>query len=566
MCSQFLTKLIEPRWFSFKRVDGSIISDRIQLRPDGIIFGHAHPNEHSWSIAEEGIVFLDHSGLISTIFDRIEQQENGSLSVLGRFRADWTQYAHRLDELVLAFASIVDENEASPSTSASVAVLVRTHQCDTKYFNLMNKLDTNRRQFDLYAIVDETRRRNNPGPWPTIWHSADSCLELGLPHWRHDLLWYCGDYPLYFALRELPDYRFYVMVEDDVELRDPDAAFVNELCRFLEAETSEGIDFIATTIASARTRLSTSRFAPTLHTYKAKHASICNFPFVVTSKRFLSFLFSQRQVEAARGGDQIMFCEEFVATAARASGFRIMDLNEVFPGCYEDSKMMMHIYADYGRPLGASVELSPTMRVFHPIYTADEWVTRVYRNFFAPNAGHPERSSEVLGNLARERAHAQKIGDSIMLEALEGLSDRLSEQERRILQLPQLDILLSAPSADASPERWYPIERGTHGPFRWTASRQTGWEVNADLSTPAMVRFTLPIVIENAPGSANASHLEFGEKQVPLRRGKNGWIAEVLVEGAAPTEVTLVTPPLRSPAELRDSKDTRKLGFAIAVH
>ncbi len=134
--------------------------------------------------------------------------QDGAVALLGRFVVGGSAgYIHRLvtgSPSACEFASVVSADAQPIKPDARTAVLVRTYQCNAKYQSLMSKLNTGREGFDLYAIVDETHGRRDPGTWSTIWHSAEACNRLGLTQKHPNVLMLCGDFPLYFALREIP--------------------------------------------------------------------------------------------------------------------------------------------------------------------------------------------------------------------------------------------------------------------------------------------------------------------------------------------------------------------------
>ncbi len=424
---QFLLALIERSMFTFGRSDGAPYTDSMRLLPDGSISGYSHPNEASWSIIDEQLVFRSQQGNATTIFDTIELADDGAVVLLGHFVAGGrASFIHRLATgapVTSQFASVVRSNAPPTRPSNSIAVLVRTYQCDAKYRSLMAKLSAGREGFDLYAIVDETHGRYDPGGWPTIWHSADACRRLGLTQRHPDILRLCGDFPLYFALREIPLYQHYVMIEDDVELCGQDASFVVELCKILSDPARATTHFAGVNFQRDPHLI----WGPaSANIYTQEHCYLARFPFVVVSRQLCAYLFSQRQVEAARNPqrEDLMHCEVFAPSAAMAGGFTCVDVNDLIPGCYDSSIMMLDV-PGFALPMGAAHRGHDGIRMYHPVYTLEEWLERMRRRFSANSPEREEKLRVVAEDLAREEAVAREVGDKVMTGAIEKVRDLL---------------------------------------------------------------------------------------------------------------------------------------------
>ena len=121
--------------------------------------------------------------------------------------------------------------------------MLRSYKCDAKYHDLKQKLERGRTDFDLYSIVDETRGRADIPDVNVVWHSLAACRALGLSHDHPALLYACSDLPFYFALRELPRYKHYILIEDDVDMVSGDATFLNEVARLLSGRPE--LDLVA---------------------------------------------------------------------------------------------------------------------------------------------------------------------------------------------------------------------------------------------------------------------------------------------------------------------------------
>jgi hypothetical protein len=62
----------------------------IQFQHDGVIGGYCHPAERRWALRNGHIVFLDCDGVVTTIFDETDMQDNRVLRIKGHSRNDPT--------------------------------------------------------------------------------------------------------------------------------------------------------------------------------------------------------------------------------------------------------------------------------------------------------------------------------------------------------------------------------------------------------------------------------------------------------------------------------------------
>ncbi len=130
-----------------------------------------------------------------------------------------------------------------------------------------------------------------------------------------------------------------------------------------------------------------------------------------------------------------MHCEVFAPSAAMAGGFTCSDVNELMPGCYDRSIMMLDA-PGYGRPMGAVFRGGEGTRMFHPVYTAEEWLERMRRGFAMTDSGREEKQRAVVNALAREESLARMSGDAIMSGAIEKLRDVLDPRWRELFRPP----------------------------------------------------------------------------------------------------------------------------------
>lgn len=102
-------------------------------------------------------------------------------------------------------------------SSPRYAVLFRTHIWDAFVAGQYERLKQLIGRGDLYVLLDETNGSVATGQPAVVNHTNASIEALGLaPAGGGNMLWYNGDYPLYFFYAQHPDYDFYVMTEYDV--------------------------------------------------------------------------------------------------------------------------------------------------------------------------------------------------------------------------------------------------------------------------------------------------------------------------------------------------------------
>ena len=80
----------------YRRGDGSTIAPTLVLLKDGYIGGYSHPNETRWAVQDAKLVFLDVNGTPTTIFDKVERQNQPR--ILGGWMIGKDEY-HVLEEL-----------------------------------------------------------------------------------------------------------------------------------------------------------------------------------------------------------------------------------------------------------------------------------------------------------------------------------------------------------------------------------------------------------------------------------------------------------------------------------
>jgi hypothetical protein len=156
--------------------------------------------------------------------------------------------------------------------------------------------------------------------------------------------------------------------------------------------------------------------------YTREYSYLARFPIVVVSKRLCAYLFSQRQIEAARGtsADDIMHCEVFAPSAAMAGGFACLSIDELMPGAFDASIMMLEV-PGYGLPMGAVFQGPISVQMYHPVYTMEDWLEAMRQRFSTASIAREDRLRNALAGLSREKTRARQTGDELMVSAIENL-------------------------------------------------------------------------------------------------------------------------------------------------
>jgi hypothetical protein len=240
----------------------------------------------------------------------------------------------------------------------------------------MSQLSENARSYDVYPLIDETHGRPTADcPEKVIWHSASECRKIGLT--QVNGLWWCGDFPIYFALRSLPSYSHYLMIEYDVQILEDDCGFINELGQIITTGQHRDVDFAG---ISFHPDGGGGWATAWQETFPRETSYYATFPLVLVSKRLAGFSFAQRQLEALRRSP-VVHCEAFLPSCAFAGGFKAVDFLDLVPGCYDESIVMHQRGRKLGKPLGAIYPKKPKLKAIHPVYSHKEFLDRVYSRY-----------------------------------------------------------------------------------------------------------------------------------------------------------------------------------------
>ena len=193
---------------------------------------------------------------------------------------------------------------------ASYTVLLRAHVWDAEIAEMANNTRKFCRGGDFFVAADETNGPLAVQPFHKISHTEDFS-HLSLPqHPKGRVLWWNADYVLFAAMRDLPGYDYYVMIEYDTFVTC-DVESIIATC------AAEKIDFVAHAIKPIAedhwSRASVSDM-PEPHWWAL-------LPFLVLSARALDVLLRARQSMAAELHAGRLrrwpYCEPFIPTVIK---------------------------------------------------------------------------------------------------------------------------------------------------------------------------------------------------------------------------------------------------------
>ena len=203
------------------------------------------------------------------------------------------------------------------------AVIFRTHFWDAFAQRQLDRLLSRVGQGDVFVLVDESN-----GVVPGIKHdrvvrvTETDLIGMGLPRaGTGNLLWFNGDYPLYYFLKKHGKYDYYFQLEYDVALN-------TDVDRLVSQAAEDHVDFLGLTKGEPVAEwawLDTCRGVYALEDIRYKLICVSLF-----SRRALETLFSRRLEMARRLQAEAIeawpFCEGFIATEMRLGGFKSAEL------------------------------------------------------------------------------------------------------------------------------------------------------------------------------------------------------------------------------------------------
>ncbi len=319
--------------------------------------------------------FLRSDGTVTTRFDSVSEFTPGSICLSGPVIAK-PGYIHILKSKrpIWAYSGL-------NTTGPRVAVLIRTHLVNPKLYHLFDCLSGSP-FFDVYILADETRGRLEIQGPRVVSHTIEMCQSLGLnvaPTNHANVLWLCGDYPLYCAYETLRDYEYYAMIEFDVHMVRENPLFLEGIIHRLQGDAGS-LDLVSTSVTEARPGWELGDVARRVYD-KVYYGGI--FSFVVASAKAIHYLKNTRLAEgkSTRNGGALIHCEAFVLTALMAGGrFNCASLTNLIPGCIGRSYHPGRL--DLFEPnylLGSAFDPDRRIEMMHPVLDARDYLTKLFR-------------------------------------------------------------------------------------------------------------------------------------------------------------------------------------------
>jgi hypothetical protein len=286
------------------------------------------------------------------------------------------------------------------STGARVAVLARVHRITDKEQSLFEGL-AGGEHYDFYVTPNVNRGPLEIGDYPAVPHSNAHYNALGFDGRQEYFLMHCADL-LFASIRsQIPDYDHYVVVEYDVDFVRPAREFMDRLAQALTSDEYRDVDLAGTQVSR---RGDEWMWAPNVAQSYPEVWGVF-YPFVVMSGRAIDHLLEVRREERRLTGrtepnptgelDNLMYCEAFTASALKgAETFRLLDLADMFPGCYQYEYFTIGLPRLLGEPLD---EVLPSVEIVHPVYGQNDFLERHWGRL----AGEPGGPSEFRSRLER---------------------------------------------------------------------------------------------------------------------------------------------------------------------
>jgi hypothetical protein len=203
------------------------------------------------------------------------------------------------------------------------AVLFRTHLWNDYVARQYQRLLPYAGSSDVFVLLDETGGPVAVDVPRVVSHTEESIKALGLTDGGvRRMLWYNGDYPLYYFFQSHPDYDYYVMIEYDVAINV-------DIGQMVDHAEREAIGLMALTKGEAVSEW--PHTASCLDVYDlavVKKRLIC---FSIFSREAIAALFVRRLAlsNAYREGrlQRWPYCEGFIPTELALRGFKIAEIS-----------------------------------------------------------------------------------------------------------------------------------------------------------------------------------------------------------------------------------------------
>jgi hypothetical protein len=203
------------------------------------------------------------------------------------------------------------------------AVLFRTHLWNDYIARQHRRLLPNAGGGDVFVLLDETGGPVAVEGARVVSHTVEQVTALGLSDGgAHRMLWYNGDYPLYYFFNTHRDYRYYVMIEYDVAINGNIDGMVDHADR-------HGIGLMALTKGEAVVEWPHTESCLDVYDLgDVKKRLIC---FSIFSREAVEALFERRLALSRLYSEGRLqrwpFCEGFIPTELAHRGFKLAEIS-----------------------------------------------------------------------------------------------------------------------------------------------------------------------------------------------------------------------------------------------
>jgi len=249
-------------------------------------------------------------------------------------------------------------------------VLLRTHTFDDATRELFDYLhDTSGR--DVALICEEGRARVDAGKGRVKIGLDRAHVEAMGLHAPRNFAWLCGDYFLFTAMRALPDYDRYWLVEYDVRLS------FTESRQFFDLFADPAIDFLAFMMREAGPNWNWHE--PMHHFSTRVHA--CLFPVVAVGRKALTHALAERQRMSEGFADVLSQDparrwpndESFMSTVLNEAAFRCSNMNGMGHRLATSETYRFGLPMSHRRISG----MPPTGLVYHPVHAGAHFLRKL---------------------------------------------------------------------------------------------------------------------------------------------------------------------------------------------
>ena len=273
-----------------------------------------------------------------------------------------------------------------PKPAATYAVLFRTHVWDDFVERQYQRLRAKVGRGDLFILADETSRPLAIPHPNVVSHTQAGVLDLGLAGGGHgNMLWFNGDYPLYYFYQQHGGYDHYVMTEYDVAVQRP-------LDDIVDQAADSGTDLVG---ASTGEPLEPWMTRTCLGTYAPEEVRQCLICISVYSNRAIRRLYDRRLELSKRQQAGLMphwpYCEAFIPTEVARAGYKTADLSAFGP---------IRRYGWSPAIVESDLAILGGEAFVHPVLDAQRFVQHTMKNLWPPESFFSPRN-QVARNLRR---------------------------------------------------------------------------------------------------------------------------------------------------------------------